>query len=87
MTRQPHLYDDCTATVRSTQLHLFDPRDWRAGDCDLSCDVCGAYLLATDDGYYACPHGHGRLRSAYEEVGDAERSGLWFEDDSPLDAA
>ena len=85
MTRQPHLYDDSTATIRSRQLRLFDPNAAEAGDSDLSCSVCGSYLIATD-GYYACPRGHGRLLAEYSEPIDQERSGLWS-DDEPLDAA
>lgn len=85
MHKQPHLYDACTATIKSRQLRLFDPNAAEAGDSDLSCSVCGSYLIATD-GYLACPRGHGRLVSEYCEPCDQERSGLWFEDE-PLDAA
>lgn len=78
MTHQPHLWDDSTATITSTQAKLFDPNDVAAGDTDLSCSECGRLLVRTGSGYLVCPLGHGRL---LEELGDAERSSAWFEDD------
>lgn len=77
MTRQPHLYDDIMAEVRSYQMRLFDPNAAEAGDSDLSCSVCGSYLVQTASGYLCCPRGHGRLLADCTD----DRCGSWFEPD------
>ncbi len=77
MTRQPDLFSPMLARVTCRQPRLFDPNDVRAGDSDLSCQVCGAFLVRTDS-FLCCPNGHGRLIC---EAEDAERCGSWFEPD------
>ena len=61
MTRQPHLYDDATATVTSRQATLFDPNDVAAGDSALTCCTCGRPMVRTESGFLCCPAGHGKL--------------------------
>lgn len=83
MTYQPHLYDDLTATVTSRQGRLFDPQDVAAGDSHLTCCTCGRPMVRTGSGYLCCPKGCGRL---LEEIGDAEKSGAWFEECDECDS-
>lgn len=61
MTRQPHLYDDATATVTSRQARLFDPNAAEAGDSALTCCTCGRAMVRTESGFLCCPAGHGKL--------------------------
>src|SRR5262249_27499642 len=61
VTRQPHFYDDTTATITSRQATLFDPNDVAAGDSLLTCCTCGRPMVRTASDYLCCPAGHGKL--------------------------
>lgn len=61
MTRQPHLFDDCTATITTTQPGLFNPNAVEAGDSASTCRNCGRPMLRTESGFLCCPVGHGKL--------------------------
>src|SRR5262245_44030978 len=41
----------------------------------LRCQQCDAYLTTTTNGYWSCPHGHGRLRVDVEAQPAADRAG------------
>lgn len=71
MTRQPHLFDPVTATIRGGRPGLFDAQPVVARG--VTCD-CGADLIETES-YLICPRCLGRL------VPDTERSGACFPDD------
>lgn len=58
MTKQRHLYDESTATIRGRQGDLFDGQPVYVG---LACDACGRELVETESGYACCPAGHGKL--------------------------
>lgn len=74
MTRQPHLFDASTATVRTRQGQLFEDGRRESG---LSCE-CGEPLVRTQGGFWCCPRGHGRL---HELANDPAR---WEGDDADL---
>jgi hypothetical protein len=61
VTRQPHLYDDATATLTSRQATLFDANDAAACDSALTCCTCDRPMVRTESGFLCCPTGHGKL--------------------------
>lgn len=68
-SKQLHLYDASTATVRSKQLTLWSEDDYQY--TGLSCATCGRRMVRTPSGYVACPAGHGRLLAETDCPDDA----------------
>ena len=87
MTRQPHLYDDSTATVTSRQATLFNPNNAAAGDSPLTCCTCGRPMVRTESGYLCCPAGHGKLIDEGATAGDVDQDDGDHADDWPDVAA